>query len=74
MLNGIALCVGVAIVLGIGSAASAAARHYRISHVAPAYYNVVPDGLGGGCSPVHPPLCSYICPTDGSPCHVNPDY
>lgn len=72
-LKKIALCV--AIILGTGAAAAAAAPYHRISHVAPTYYNMVPDSLGGnGCSPVHPPLCSNICPTDGSPCHINGDY
>jgi hypothetical protein len=67
MLNKIALCV--AIVLGTGSAASAAARHYTFTP-APSPYYAVPGS--GTCSAVHPPFCSNVC--DGSPCHVNGDY
>jgi hypothetical protein len=71
MLNKIGLCV--AIVLVSGFTASAATRHLRASHDSPAYYDVIPGGLGDGCSPAHPSLCSNACPTDGSPCRVNGD-
>lgn len=71
MLNKIALCV--AIVLGTGLTASAATRHLHVSHAPPSYYDVVPGSIGGACSPLHPPLCNNICPTDGSPCRINGD-
>lgn len=71
MLNKIALCV--AIVLSTGFTASAATRRLGVSHVPPAYYDAVPGGMGGTCSPVHPPLCSNICPTNGAPCRIDSD-
>ena len=61
------IALSAAIVLSTAFPASAATKHHRVTHVHPAIYNTVPDTAGGGCSPIHPPLCSNIC-TGRGPC------
>jgi hypothetical protein len=61
------VALSAAIALGAAFPASAATRHYRVASVDPQIYNVAGNTTGGGCSPVHPPLCSNIC-TGSGPC------
>ena len=61
------VALSAAIVLSTAFPASAAIKHHRVTHVHPGIYNMVPDTSGGGCSPIHPPLCRNIC-TGHGPC------
>jgi hypothetical protein len=64
------VALSAAIALSTVFPASAATRHsmpYRVTRVDPQIYNVAGNTAGGGCSPVHPPLCSNIC-TGSGPC------
>jgi hypothetical protein len=61
------LALSAGIVLTAACTASAATKHHRVVRIDPGIYNALPDTTGGGCSPVHPPLCSNIC-TGAGPC------
>jgi hypothetical protein len=61
------VALSAVIVLSAAFPASAATKHHRATHVHPAIYNMVPDTVGGSCSPTHAPLCSNICSGPG-PC------
>jgi hypothetical protein len=68
MFRKIEIALSAAIVLGTALTASASTKDHAVSHVHHrAIYNTVPDTTGGGCSPIHPPLCNNICSGTG-PC------
>ena len=67
MFSKMKIALSAAIVLGTAFAASAANKNHHVTHVHPGIYNIAPDTNGGGCSPIHPPLCSNIC-TGSGPC------
>ena len=74
MFRKIEIALSAAIILGTALTASASTKDHAVSHVHQRpIYNRAPDTAGGGCSPIHPPLCSNICSGTG-PCAEGDDY
>jgi len=67
MLSKAIVVLSAAIVLSAAFPASATTKHRHVNRFHSEIYNTIPDGIGGACSPTHPPFCNNIC-TGSGPC------